>query len=232
MKNAVFSFVFMALAVPLQSWAGSRVEALEDRILATASRYTGQGDPDRSIQRELERLVADLLEEAPQPSVRDRLPLLYGAWKQVWGPYAYRRNDRGVDPRLDVDQIYQVVFSGGYYYNVNPQLKGGRPTKIVLLRGEFKLDDADVNSLSVRFTNLRSAPLELPTGLELIDLPALSESRRLPGEKTTLPSFLVRAFFGGGTLREVYTSPRLRLTFGTGSDGSVNDSLYVLERVK
>ncbi len=208
----------------------AQVRALENRILKSARSFQGQGDPDRKIQRHLEALVSKLLAAAPQVPVTKRLDVIKGPWKQIWGPYDYRDDKRGVDPKLDVRNIFQVVFDG-YYYNVNPSLKNGKVTKTVLLRGEFQSSPNDENALQARFTNLRKIR-GLPTdGLRLIDLPELSEARSLPGESTALPSFFVKAFFGGGTLKEVYTSDRLRLIFGSGKSGGPNNYLYVMERV-
>ena len=47
----------------------------------------------------------------------------------MWGPYDYRNEKRGVDPELGVDEIYQIVFKDGYYYNVSPNFKKGDKTK-------------------------------------------------------------------------------------------------------
>lgn len=61
--------------------------------------------------------------------MKDWLPLLYGAWKQVWGPCEYRNDLPCVDPELGVDEICQVVFKDGYYHNVSPNFKNGDKTR-------------------------------------------------------------------------------------------------------
>ncbi len=215
------------------SMAHSELESLKKQIISKAESFKGQGDPDSSKQRQLEILVTKLLELNPQASVRDRLDLLQGPWKQVWGPYEYRKNDRSVDPSLDVNNIYQVIFDG-YYYNVNPNFdRNGKPSKVVLLRGEYKIDESTDDTLIAKFTNLREVKEgNLDSKLKLIDLPALSEARSLQGEKTTLPSFVVKLLFGGGRLQEVYTDEDLRITFGTGNNEDVSNYIYVLTRVK
>lgn len=213
--------------------ARADTEQTKRAILRLAQSYQGQGDPDRSKQRKLEKLVARLLRENPQDPVEHRLPLLYGAWKQVWGPYDYRNNDRGVDPALDPANIVQVIFEDGYYYNVNPARdKKGRPKGITLLRGEFVQDPQRENHLNVRFTNLRRLKGPMPRGLRLQDLPELSEDRSLHGERTVLPSFFVKLFFGGGSLNEVYTDHDLRIVFGSGRDGGPGNYIYVLKRLE
>jgi hypothetical protein len=82
-------------------------------IVALARSYEGQGDPDQSKQRRLEVLVDRLIADNPMPPVAERLSLVAGAWKQVWGPYEYEANDGSVDPTLGFKEIYQVVFADG-----------------------------------------------------------------------------------------------------------------------
>jgi hypothetical protein len=124
---------------------------LKQAILTQAEAYKGQGDSDRSKQKNLEVLVDQLLKASPQSDVKTRLPLLQGAWQQVWGPYIYKNNSRGVDPAINPDHIYQVVFPGGYYYNVSPdwQQKSSKPARTVLLRGEYTLDKHEPDRLTV-----------------------------------------------------------------------------------
>lgn len=211
--------------------AKADTESIKREIFALAESYKGQGDPDLSKQRSLEILVDQLLASNPQAPVSERLDLLSGAWQQVWGPYKYRGNDRGVDSKIDPDHIYQIVFSEGFYYNVNPTLdRNGNAKKIVLLRGEYEVDLRREDVLTAKFTDLRQIK-NLPSGLRFIDLPELSEAGSLPGERTSLPSFLVRRFFKGGLLKEVYTDDELRVTFGSGSDGDVQNYIYILRRV-
>ena len=226
----------LALTVLLSSsvsLALTELESLKQQIISTAETFKGLGDPDFSKQKQLEVLVTKLLELNPQAPVKDRLNLLQGPWKQVWGPYEYRKNDRSVDPSLDVNNIYQVIFDG-YYYNVNPNFdRNGKPSKTVLLRGEYKIDESTDDTLIAKFTNLREVKEgRLDSRLKLIDLPALSEARKLQGERTTLPSYVVKLFFGGGRLQEVYTDEDLRITFGTGNNEDVSNYIYVLTRVK
>jgi hypothetical protein len=91
------------------------INNLKQTIVSTAEKYQGRGDPEFKIQNELEPLVKKLLLLKPQGKVNDRLPLLFGVWKQVWGPYEYRKNDRGVDPTLNAKEIYQVISPDGFY---------------------------------------------------------------------------------------------------------------------
>ncbi len=221
--------VVVALIAPSGVGHAARpVAAIKADILELSQSYMGQGDPDFSRQRALEVLVAELLAAAPQPPVKDRLDLLAGPWYQVWGPYDYRGNDRGtVDPKITVDEIYQVVFRDGYYYNVNP-VKGKE--RIALLRGEYQLVPDKPHMLKVRFTRFpgnKGRPEDIP----IWELAALAEAGKLPAKTTIVPGFIVRWFFGGGALREVYTDADMRITYGGDSvDDRVDEHIYIMTR--
>ncbi len=210
----------------------SKASELKGKIIRLAAMYQGQADPDLSKQVSLEILVNQLLVIAPQKPVSERLQSLYGAWKQVWGTYNYRKNDRSVDPTIGIEEIYQVIFKDGHYYNVSPSFKNGKRTdeKISFLRGEFKLSADNDDELDVKFTNLTELA-ERPGSVNLWDLATQAETNTLPGEKTTLPNFLVRLFFQGGSLKEVYTDEGLRILYGTNSRIFETPYLYVMIKV-
>lgn len=185
-------------------------------IIALAESYRGQGDPDFSRQRSFQPLLDELLQANPQPPVSERLPILFGPWLQVWGPYDYRNNDRGIDPKNSIDEIYQVVFDG-YYWNVAPVYRSSdrqEVCRIATLRGEYQLVDNHPNFLKVQFTRFPGVKGGRPQGINLWELAALAEKNQLPNQTTIVPSFIVRWFFGGGYLREVYTDDTLRITYG------------------
>lgn len=237
-KLVVLLSVFAMFTHPLANSADltfkpMAVQETKREILTLAESYSGQGDPDRSKQKSFESLVQKLLSQAPQPALKDRLSLLAGAWKQIWGPYDYRNERRGVDPNLGVDEIYQVVSEHGFYYNVAPEYKGGDRSRerILLLRGEYRLDDKNANLLRVRFTSLSSVTAR-PADKQLWQLPALAESHELNNRTTVLPGFLVRLFFGGGALREVHTDQEMRITYGSNGKDLSKDFIYVMTRVK
>lgn len=131
----------IAMLISTQTFAYDylEVKVLKELIVSTAAKYQGQGDPDFKIQNELEPLVNKLLTLEPQPTVINRLPLIFGVWKQVWGPYEYRKNDRSVDPTLNAKEIYQVVSPEGFYYNVSPNMEAKSRTEknINYLKGQY-----------------------------------------------------------------------------------------------
>lgn len=228
-KCALAAVTLLSLNLQAKTKAES-IADLKQQILQIASSYEGQGDPDQSKQKSLEGLVDQLVALSPMPSVTERLPLIVGAWKQVWGPYEYRKDDGSVDPTLGVREIYQVVFAEGYYYNVAPFYPDQDTSReqIGLLRGEFEI--AGPATLRVKFTDYPGTEPR-PAGLKLWELPALAEAGQLPNAITIVPSWAVRLFFGGGQLEEVYTDGDLRLLYGTSARAGARRSLYVMSRM-
>ncbi len=207
------------------------IAELKNEILAIAKSYEGQGDPDQAKQKTIDPLVEKLVALKPMPPVKDRISILAGAWKQVWGPYEYKNNDGSVDPTIGIYEIYQVVFADGYYYNVAPYYPGEDKSKeqVGLLRGEFKLDSTDANGLNVKFTDYPGVDPR-PTNTNIWELAALAESGQLQNEITIVPSFIVKLFFGGGKLEEVYTDEDVRILYGTAAKAGSRRSLYVMTR--
>lgn len=209
------------------------VTQLKKEILRLAKSYEGKGDPDQSLQKTLDVLVEQLVAKVSMPPVSERIALIEGVWKQVWGPYDYRDEKGGVDPTLGFREIYQVVFADGYYYNVAPYFPEGNQSKeqIGYLRGEFELDTQNKNGLRVKFTRYPGVKTR-PTCLDIWELPALSEAGEVENEITLVPTPVVIATFKGGTLDEVYTDEHLRLVYGTSFRPDARRFLYVMSRVE
>lgn len=213
-------------------FANENVQELKNKIITIASKYEGKGDPDFKIQNELEPYVNQLIKLAPQKPIKERLPVLAGLWKQVWGPYDYRNDNRGVDPTLDVKEIYQYVSSNGYYYNISPQLnkRTGKEESIGYLKGEYEFSDTDENSLNVHFVKFPGMKTR-PTDREFYDFVAEAEADALPNQKTIVPTWIVKLFFRGGSLIEVYTDNDVRILYGSNKSDFKNKYLYVMKRV-
>lgn len=212
----------------------AQIETLKSEIFALADSFLGQGDPDFSRQRQLDALVGELLSANPQPPVRERLDMLEGAWLQIWGPYDYRSDGaRGVDPSTDPERIYQVVFREGFYYNVAPRdVRDTDPDRdIVLLKGVYRLSDADPNMLDVRFREFTKT-IAGDDADALWRLAARAADDTLEKQTTIVPRILVRLFFGGGGLREVYTDETMRITYGASDlDDRSEEFIYIMRRV-
>ena len=212
----------------------TQVNEIKTQILLLAQSYSGQGDPDFSKQYALDTLVNKLLIAVPQPPLQERLPLLYGTWKQVWGPYDYRNKDRGVDPKLEVNEIYQTVFSGGYYYNVSPLYEDGDRSKIRigLLRGEYESDETLPNRINVHFTRYPGIKGRPTHDIPIWRLATLAETNQLSDQITIVPRWIIWLFFNTGSLDEVYTDHDLRICYGSDGTESGVRSLYVMTRVE
>ena len=62
-------------------------------------------------------------------------------------------------------------------------------------------------------------------------LAALAEAGALPEPTTIVPGFIVRWFFGGGALREVYTDEDMRITYGGDRvDNRADEHIYIMTR--
>lgn len=206
---------------------------LKNNILTLAESYQGQGDPESKIQNSLVPLVDKLIALNPQKPVKDRLNLLAGTWKQVWGPYDYRNNNRGVDPTLGVNEIYQVISPKGFYYNVSPIFNKDSKNnpKIGYLKGEYKVDESSVTNLNVHFVKYPGMKSR-PDNREIYDFVDEAENNNLPDETTIVPTIIVKVFFQGGALVEVYTDEDTRILYGSNGKDFKNKYLYVMKKVK
>jgi hypothetical protein len=234
MKNLILFFAFVLFSNFALAAEPNEIRLIKSQILKLAQSYQGQGDPDFSRQKSLEPLVQKLLKLSPQASIQKRLPILYGVWKQVWGPYDYKHKNRGVDPHIGVDEIYQAVFPGGYYYNISPVFKNGdrKNIRIGLLRGEYKLDPVNPIALDIQFTNYAGVNGRPDTRIPIWSLAELSESGKLQGEVAIVSTTIVKLFFGGGALKELYTDQDMRILYGDSSNQFQKPYLYVMTRVQ
>jgi hypothetical protein len=232
-----FTLLVLLLSFALTSVCSAKelnsmtIEELKSELVLRASKYTGQGDPDYKIQNELEPFVNRMIELNPQAPVKDRLHLLYGVWKQVWGPYDYRDDTRRVDPSIGVNEIYQVIDPDGFYYNVSPSYKNGnlKKEKINYLKGQYSLSKTNPNGLDVKFLKFPGMS-KRPEGRPIYDFVKEAEEGTLPNQVTIVPTFIVRIFFGGGTLVEVYTDETIRILYGSNKDEFKKKYLYVMIR--
>ena len=262
MKFSLFLVFSMTLSSGLFAVDSSRMdlEELKTELIARASKYTGLGDPDFKIQNELEPIVNRILALNPQPPVKDRLELLYGVWKQVWGPYDYRNNKsrpqtqtlglgpdltlwgpfyyhadradyRGVDPTIGVREIYQYIDIDGFYYNVSPSYKKGDRSreKINYLKGQYRISKTDPTALNVRFVKFLGMS-KRPEARPIFDFVNEAEAGTLPNQITVVPTPIVRLFFGGGSLKEVYTDENLRILYGSNNSQFKEKYLYIMVR--
>lgn len=206
----------------------AEISQLKQEIFTLAESFKGQGDTDFARQKQLDILVDQLLAQSKPKPLSERLNYIYGSWEQVWGPYDYRNKKRGIDPKINQDDIYQVVFPGGYYYNVNPIEEGNieAKTRIGLLRGQYEVEG---DKLKLKFTDYKGN-LGYPTNYQLWQLAELAENNELPNKISIVPSWIVKLFFGGGYLREVYTDADMRISYGSGDGEKEYEYIYIMRR--
>ncbi len=203
------------------------LEEVKSKILTVAESYKGQGDQDHSKQDQLDVLVKELVDMTPKVAAADRLKLLAGGWKQVFGPYAFD-DTRGVDPALDPEHIYQVISPRGYYYNVGRNhFLGGSITAVI--RGVYDVSGED--SLRVHFTSVRFLFGSKKTDVDYVNLAELAETGKLKAIR--LPSFLTGGILNQrGTLREVYTDGDTRILYGSSDNDFLRNHIYIMRKVQ
>lgn len=125
------------------------------------------------------------------------------------------------------------MLEGGVLYNVTPLVdaRSGTIARTALLRGEYVPEPGADDVLRVRFTSFRGLRGALPEGRALADLPALAERGELGDVPSITPAWVVRAFFRGGVLHEVYTDHDLRVLYGASARDADDRYLYVMRRV-
>jgi hypothetical protein len=222
-----------SLTVNAKAQSTESVDDLKTQILRLAQSYQGLADPDQTLQKNLDVLVEKIIQQSDMPPVEDRIDLIAGVWKQVWGPYDYRNDNGGIDPTIGLNEIYQVVSKNGYYYNVAPYYPNGDKNKeqVSLLRGEYVLNMQNPNMFNVKFTDYPGVDPR-PENVNIWELAELAENGMLENEIVIVPSEIVKIAFGGGTLEEVYTDRDLRLLYGRKNPPSTRRFLYVMTRMK
>jgi hypothetical protein len=71
-----------------------------------------------------------------------------------------------------------------------------------------------------------------PVDREIFDFVDEAEREQLPNQITVVPRIIVKYFFGGGTLREIYTDENLRILYGSNKDEFKNQYLYIMTKIK
>lgn len=204
-------------------------EEIKSEILTVARSFQGQGDPDFSKQAKLDGLVKELLSVSPpQVRVADRLNLLTGAWKQVFGPYVFN-SSRGTTRLIDADNIYQIIKPNGVYFNVARTPFLGKSLTTVF-EGQYKVIGEE--TLSAQFVKMTLLWGAQASPQAYVGLPDKIMAGTAPNV-IKIPGFLSRSVMNQkGTLKEVYTDADLRLMYGSTDDGVLKDFVYVLQRVK
>jgi hypothetical protein len=170
-----------------------------------------------------------------QPA-QDQLPLLEGAWRQIWSDFPYPMSFWN---KMDPEQIYQVVTRDGYYYNLSDSKALGIVGLTGVLRGAYQPNGT---GLDIKFTKVGFRFGTLKKNEDLFALAGKLESGAkkfypIPGGGKA-PKGPVNI---SGRLENLYLDDDLRIDRGTQNDfvdskGKVlvpgySDRIFVLDRV-
>ena len=217
----MFKICLMALTLTFSGVSHARVEDVKNDIIDLAREFKGTTDPTGEKQEQLEERVEDLLAFVPNFTMEEKVLRAAGAWKQVWGPYAFNGSS-GIPTGLNIDKIFQVLSKDGYYYNFAQYELFGLTFRS-FLRGNYEIES---DRVTVEFTN---------SGLILgeEDTPMYKLTDELENDEIRtirFPSFLPPIGIEG-SLIEVYADEDIRINYGT-SENQPERSIFILKRVE
>lgn len=201
----------------------ARVATLKEEIRTIARENLGRRDNLAETRARLEPLVQELAALHKPATAQDDLPVLAGAWKEIFS------DDVEPEPpgfSTDRDATYQVVTDQGYFYNLS-NLKGPI-TVLGVLRGKY---EPASDFLNIEFTRVAIRPKALGENENLVELVDRLESGRaftiVPPGNNKAPNGPVGA---KGNIKNLYIDSDFRLATGSNfADGKFD--LYVLDRV-
>lgn len=225
-KFCTVSFIFSLLSF---SYAQSdmnvhdrEVERIKNEIMNLAKSFTGQVDPDGSKQSRLEDKIEELKSYIPNLSMEERAENAIGAYRQVWGPYAFDGSD-SVPRGMDVNNIYQVIDANGFYYNF-AKYKFGPVRSRTFLRGNFEVTS---DRIEVEFDQTGIILGERQTPMPLL----VSKLENREVRAIRFPDFLPPVGISGALI-EIYADEDIRLNYGVIGDDIQDPALFVMERFK
>ena len=209
------------------------VGELKNKIVKLAESFNHGGDPRFHKQNKLKPFIDQLVKISNQGPIAERMPLLKGVWKQVWGKYSFK--DRLVDPQIGVDEIYQVIFLNGISYSIAPLYKNGDQTnkkgeRIGILKATYRIQSNYNNVIRLDFKKYPGVKPR-PTHTELWELAQLAENNQLENEIEIASSFIVKYVLDKIYLREVYTDQDLRIMYVARKKSFSDEHVHVMRRV-
>ena len=212
LSAVVGSFVGLAAPDSCQCGDPDRITDLKAQIttIALTNQLNQANLP--AVRAQIQPLVDELVASVPSRTEAEKSAQVIGGWQNLW-------SDMSFGPMIDYQNVYQVVYAGGFYYNISKLLL---PTgdQTAYLRGSF----ADAGDhYDIQFTKNFSVPGWLQPGSQLIDAGMAAEQGQVTG--TDLPGPIgVR-----GNLQNTYVDDDFRIVTGK-SDGDAQDFLFVLKR--
>ncbi len=204
--------------------ARAELEATKADLRAIAYANIRQTDQFDAVRAEIDPIVTKLRRHfgsrSPTPS---ELPLVAGAWRQIWSDFPYPGTSL---VKMDPTQVYQVVSSEGHYYNIGEQRAFFVFPTTGVLRGSYELDG---NKLRVQFTNVGFRFGKLKANTDLVAYAAAFENGArsylsIPGGGQA-PKGPVGI---SGTLETLYVDADLRIERG-GQDDFYEDGVVAIE---
>ena len=193
---------------------------LKKAILKVSQRAQGECDDQDNnprVRQVLDSLTKRLVALTPPRSETEKLPQVLGVWKQIWSDAPFTSIPGAC---FAADEIYQVVFADGFYYNIAEVTFPGQ-TSVSFTRGAYVAQDS---SLSIRFTRSISV-----FGV-IEDFPDLTEASLQVENGEITPDFTRPTADEDLTLVNVYVDDQLRVV-ADNQQISEAESIFVLERV-
>lgn len=189
-----------------------------------------------AVRDEIQPLVDKLAKHFGKKSAASKLPLVAGAWRQIWSDFPYPMS---FFVKMDRRQVYQVVSTDGHYYNLGDQRSFLIFPTTGVLRGKYELAG---DRLNVQFTRVgfRFGKLDRDDDLEVyaddVERGAKSIFGIPGGGRAPKGPVGIK-----GTLETLYVDADLRIERGSqedflDEDGNVlvpgtQDKLFILDRV-
>jgi hypothetical protein len=206
--------------------------ALRELTIPNISRV----DNAAEVREDIQPLVDQLSAYFGKRSAAAKLPLIKGAWHQIWSDFTFPMSPIS---QMDLAQVYQVVTDKGYYYNLGDSKTLFFFDTSSVLRGEYTQNGS---VLDIRFTNVGFRFGGLDKSSNLVSFANALESNQ---------EFYIPIPGGGqapngpvgikGTLETLYADADLRIERGSQAAfrneagveviPAITNKLFVLERV-
>lgn len=193
---------------------------LKSEIVSVARSYAGQDDKLVEARTTLDPLVKAIAKYNVEKTAADQLPLLVGAWKEIWSD---EREPAPPGFAIDRLQVYQVIDPNGFFYNFADTTTPFGPG-VGILRGKY--EPRSGVALNIEFTASKFRTESLAPGANLVDLVASVEAE---GPSTASPDKPQGPVGVKGILENVYVDQDLRVAIERDPAENVR-ALFILER--
>ena len=199
--------------------AGLRAEIFE---IAEAAQGDCDGqDNSPAVRERISELIDQLALLTPTRTESEKLSDIVGGWQQIWSDTRFT-SIPGVC--FEAEDIYQVVYPDGFYYNISQVRFLGR-TYTNYTRGEYEVG---TDFLPIVFTNNFFARGGLEPGTNLVDLGLQAENGEI-ARAPFIPSIPLNG--ATGRLGNWYVDEELRV-ITDGRSARESNGIFVSRRVE